>query len=163
MQFRVEGTPNRGWSVGPWAINAPSAEAAWLQAEELGIIVTAVIASGESNGQRVALLDRRPASLPPQTFAPSLVGVVWTTLLTLIALFVCFVMVGTSLNTGVVAVAGLLVFLVAFAVEELVRYFERYVDHKLNQHHARSCLAEQSAPADRPREHGVSSDNVKPA
>src|SRR5947207_1365339 len=138
MQFRVEGTYNRGGSVGPWAIDAASAEAAWLHAEELGIIVTAVRASGEANDQPVAVLDQRPASLPPQTFAPSLAGVVWTTLLALVDLCVCFGMVRASARVGFVAVAvGLLVFLVVLAVVETIQYFHRYVDYKINQNHAR--------------------------
>jgi hypothetical protein len=164
MRFRVEGTYNRGRSAGPWVIDAASAEAAWLQAEEYGILVTAVIASGESNGQQISVLDKRPLSLPPQTFAPSLAAVVWTTLLALVDLGVCFMMVSASMNPGIVWPAvGLLVFLVAMAVAALVWYFQRYVDFKISQQHARSCLAEQSAPADRPGDHGVSSHNVKPA
>jgi hypothetical protein len=163
MRFRVEGTHNRGWSVGPWAIDAPSAEAAWLQAEDNGIVVSAVIAGGDSNGQPISVLDKRPVSLPPQRFAPSLAGVVWT-ILGLVDLGVCFMMVSASVHPEFVWLAvGLLVFLVAMGVVALVCYFQRYVDYKISQHHARSCLAEQSATADRPREHVVSSDSVKPA
>jgi hypothetical protein len=151
MQFRVEGTYNRGRSVGPWAIDAPSAELAWLQAEELEIIVTAVIAIGASNNQHIAVLDQRPAALPPQTFAPSLAGVVWTSLFALIDFGVCFMMVSASVSTDIVWIAvGSLVFLVGLAVVVLVQYFHRYVDYKISQYHARSCLAEQQATSEGP-------------
>ena len=151
MQFRVEGTYNRGRSLGPWAIDAASAEAAWLQAEELGIIVSAVIASGDSNSQQIAVLDQRPAALPPQTFAPSVAGVVWTTLLALVALGACFMMVSAAVKTDFVwVVVGCLVLLVGLAVVVLVQYFHRYVDYKISQYHARSCLAEHKATAEWP-------------
>src|SRR5262245_56757179 len=89
MRFRVEGTYQHGASVGPWAVDAPTAEAAWLQAEELGIVVTSVLASGDSNEQPAALTTR-PAGLPPQTQAPSLATPSWATLLALVDLYLCF-------------------------------------------------------------------------
>jgi hypothetical protein len=150
MRFCIKGKYTRGWAVGPWEVDAPTAEAAWLQAEELGIVVTAVVGRGESDHQQVSVLNTRPATLPPQAFAPSLAGVVWTTLLALVDLFVCFVAMIASRDSAIlVPPVGLLVFLVAAAVMELVRYFHRYVDYKIGQYHARSCLAERGAADER--------------
>jgi hypothetical protein len=42
MRWRVTGVYTRGWSTGPWAIEAPSAEGARRRAEQLGIRVSAV-------------------------------------------------------------------------------------------------------------------------
>jgi hypothetical protein len=42
LRWSIDGTYTHGWSTGPWAIEAPSAEEARRQAEALGIRVSAV-------------------------------------------------------------------------------------------------------------------------
>jgi len=163
MRFRIAGKYNRGWSVGPWEVDAPTAEAAWLQAEELGIVVTAVVAHGESDHQQVSVLNTRPAFLPPQAFAPSLASVVWATVLSLVVLCVCFGLVTAFRDVNIVLPpVGLLVFLVASAVIELVRYFHRHVDFKIGQYHARSCLAERGAAVERWRSPSSAAAIIRP-
>jgi hypothetical protein len=164
MRFRVEGKYTRGWAVGPWTIDAPSAEAAWLQAEELGIVVVAVIPISAANDPPTTVLAKRPASLPPQAFAPSAAGVVWTTLLSVIDLCVCFLLVSVSAETAAVASAAfVLALLAAMAATEWGRYVQLYVDFRISQYHARSCLAKQGPPAEPPREQGPSDITLPPA
>ena len=72
-------------------------------------------------------------------------------------------MVSASVGTGLVGAAALLVFLVALAVVELVRYLQCYVDYKISQYNARSRLAERGAAADQPRDQGPTDVTAHPA
>jgi hypothetical protein len=168
VRFRIVGTYKRGSSVGPWAVDAPTADAAWLQAEEVGIVVTSVITISGSTEQQLAALTTRPAGLPPPTHAPSLTTPSLATLLAVIDLYICFQLAAWhQARPGVTEEGGagyvffafqialvLLVALIQFAVIAWGRYLELQVDYKINQHRARWSMAEPRAATDRPRDPG---------